>query len=46
MGFAVLASCQCGWQGAKIGKSPRAEALRDSEMRGVRLYINYIYFSQ
>ncbi len=46
MGFPVLASCQCGWQGAKIGKSPRAEASRDSGMRGVRLHIYYIYFGQ
>ncbi len=28
MGFPVLASCHCVWQGAKIGKSPRAEASR------------------
>ncbi len=29
-----------------FGKSPRAEALRDSAMRGVRLHIYYIYFGQ
>ncbi len=28
MGFPVLASCQCCWQGANMGKSPRAEASR------------------
>ncbi len=37
MGFPVLAYCQCGWQGVKIGKSPRAEASRDSVIRVVRL---------
>ncbi len=46
MGFPVLASCQCGWHGAKIGKSPRAEASRGSAMRGVDLHIYYIYFGQ
>ncbi len=46
MGSPALASCQCSWQGAKIGKSPRAEASRDSAMRGVRLHIYYIYFGQ
>ncbi len=46
MGFPVLASCQCCWQGAKIGKSPRGEASRESAMRGVRLHLYYIYFGQ
>ncbi len=46
MGFPVLAHCQYSWEGAKIGKSPRAEASRDSAMRGVRLHIYYIYFGQ
>ncbi len=45
MGFPVLASCQCCWLGAKIGKSPRAEASRDSAIRGVRLHLYYIYIS-
>ena len=44
MGFPVLASCQCGCKGAKIGISPRAEASHDSAMRGGRLHIYYIYF--
>ncbi len=47
MGFPVLASCQCGWQGAKIGKSPTAEASGDSAMQGVRLhFIIYISVSK
>ncbi len=46
MGSPVLASCQCGWQGAKIGKSLRGKASRDSAMRGVPLHIYYIYFGQ
>ena len=44
--FPALASCQNSWQGAKMCKSPRAEASRDSAMRGVRLHVYYIYFGQ
>ncbi len=46
IGFPVLASFPYSWQGAKSSKSPRAEASRDSAMRGVPLHLYYMHFSQ
>ncbi len=46
IGFPVLASFQFSWQGAKSSKSPRAEASRDSAMRGVPVHVYYMHFSQ
>ena len=46
IGFPVLASCQYSWKGGKMCTSPRAEASRDSPMRGARLHLYYTYFGQ
>ncbi len=46
IGFPVLASFQYSWQGAKSSKSPRAEASRDSAMRGVPLNVYCMHYGQ
>ncbi len=47
MGFPVLAGCQCGWQGAKIGKvpEPKHRAIARCEVC-VSIYITYISVSK
>ena len=47
MGFPVLASCQCGWQGGKIGKSPEPKhrAIARCEVCA-SVYITYISVSR